>query len=238
MPPVAGWLAACVLVHACSLHAHGIEVILDVVYNHTVESDDKDPYTISFRCVRVHGRSGSQHEALRQGHGAPWTKAVSVKPGVMAGTLCVHAGPNAIDVGVSVRVRPQLVCAVVSTWQHVCASCRGIDNKTYYMCDTTQYVQMLNYSGCGNTVNANHPQVRCVTRGHVAAASSEGGRGHCIGSLDHGCYTLCLPRASMHLWHRCHGSMHASLACGERDRAAGCVLLAQTPRGPLRCAAG
>lgn len=28
------------------------------------------------------------------------------------------------------------------------------------MCDTSQYQQLLNYSGCGNTVNANHPVVR------------------------------------------------------------------------------
>lgn len=67
-----------------TLHAKGIEVLLDVVYNHTVEGGDTDPYTLSFR---------------------------------------------------------------------------GIENKTYYMCDTSQYVQMLNYSGCGNTVNANHPVV-------------------------------------------------------------------------------
>jgi hypothetical protein len=32
------------------LHSAGIEVILDVVYNHTAELDDKHPYTISFRC--------------------------------------------------------------------------------------------------------------------------------------------------------------------------------------------
>ena len=25
------------------------------------------------------------------------------------------------------------------------------------MTDTEQYVQLLNYSGCGNTTNANHP---------------------------------------------------------------------------------
>ena len=30
-------------------------------------------------------------------------------------------------------------------------SFRGIDNPTYYMTDTSQYVQLLNYSGCGNT---------------------------------------------------------------------------------------
>jgi isoamylase len=31
------------------LHARGIQVILDVVYNHTAELDDANPYTISFR---------------------------------------------------------------------------------------------------------------------------------------------------------------------------------------------
>jgi isoamylase len=34
-------------------------------------------------------------------------------------------------------------------------SFRGIDNPAYYMTDTSQYVQLLNYSGCGNTTNAN-----------------------------------------------------------------------------------
>lgn len=31
---------------------------------------------------------------------------------------------------------------------------------TYYMVDPGQYVQLINYSGCGNTVNANHPIVK------------------------------------------------------------------------------
>ncbi|XP_076945731.1 isoamylase 3, chloroplastic-like isoform X3 [Bidens hawaiensis] len=65
-----------------ALHLAGIEVILDVVYNHTNEADDKYPYTTSFR---------------------------------------------------------------------------GIDNKTYYMVDGNG--QLLNFSGCGNTMNCNHPVV-------------------------------------------------------------------------------
>ncbi|KAJ0525348.1 putative isoamylase [Helianthus annuus] len=65
-----------------ALHLAGIEVILDVVYNHTNEADDKHPYTTSFR---------------------------------------------------------------------------GIDNKTYYMVDDNG--QLLNFSGCGNTLNCNHPVV-------------------------------------------------------------------------------
>ncbi|KAH7429884.1 hypothetical protein KP509_09G069700 [Ceratopteris richardii] len=67
-----------------ALHQAGIEVILDVVYNHTNEADDEFPYTTSFR---------------------------------------------------------------------------GIDNLTYYMVDTASYVQLRNYSGCGNTFNCNHPVV-------------------------------------------------------------------------------
>lgn len=41
------------LLHLClhRFHAEGIEVILDVVYNHTVEGDDHDPYVISFRGI-------------------------------------------------------------------------------------------------------------------------------------------------------------------------------------------
>jgi len=65
-------------------HAKDVEVILDVVYNHTAEGSDEGPYVIGFR---------------------------------------------------------------------------GIDAKTYYMLDTNAYVQMKNYSGCGNTVNCNHPIV-------------------------------------------------------------------------------
>lgn len=64
------------------MHGAGIEVLLDVVYNHTVEGGDDDPYLLSFR---------------------------------------------------------------------------GVDNVAYYMRDPKAYVQMLNYSGCGNTFNANSP---------------------------------------------------------------------------------
>jgi len=66
------------------LHANGIEVVLDVVYNHTAEGGDTNPYLLSFR---------------------------------------------------------------------------GIDCSTYYMQDPESYERILNYSGCGNTVNANNPVV-------------------------------------------------------------------------------
>ena len=64
-----------------ALHAAGIEIILDVVFNHTSEGNEQGP------------------------------------------TLCF----------------------------------RGIDNAIYYLLDDGKY---LNYSGCGNTVNCNHPLVR------------------------------------------------------------------------------
>jgi glycogen operon protein len=64
------------------LHAAGIEVILDVVFNHTAEGDERGP-TLSFR---------------------------------------------------------------------------GLDNKVYYL--LTPDGRYLNFSGCGNTLNCNHPVVR------------------------------------------------------------------------------
>lgn len=64
-----------------ALHAEGIEIILDVVFNHTSEGNERGP-TLSFR---------------------------------------------------------------------------GIDNAVYYLLEDGKY---LNYSGCGNTVNCNHPLVR------------------------------------------------------------------------------
>ncbi|XP_058087449.1 isoamylase 3, chloroplastic isoform X2 [Magnolia sinica] len=67
-----------------ALHNAGIEVILDVVYNHTNEADDNHPYTTSFR---------------------------------------------------------------------------GVDNKVYYMLEVDNNSQLLNFSGCGNTLNCNHPVV-------------------------------------------------------------------------------
>ena len=72
----------CSTTDTCRLHGRGIEVILDVVYNHTVEGSDVNSYCISHRLI---------------------------------------------------------------------------DAKTYYMMDDKQYVQLLNYSGCGNTVSANAP---------------------------------------------------------------------------------
>ena len=67
-----------------AFHAAGIEVFLDVVYNHTSEGNETGP-TVSFR---------------------------------------------------------------------------GIENSAYYMLDRQDPARYANYSGCGNTVNSNHPVVR------------------------------------------------------------------------------
>ena len=67
---------------SCRLHSKGIEVILDVVYNHTAEGSDVNPYILSHRCI---------------------------------------------------------------------------DCRSYYQMKLDQYEQLLNYSGCGNSVNANNP---------------------------------------------------------------------------------
>ncbi|HEY9595008.1 MAG TPA: alpha-amylase family glycosyl hydrolase, partial [Spirochaetia bacterium] len=69
-----------------ALHAAGIEVILDIVFNHTAEGDATGP----------------------------------------------------------------------------CLSFRGLDNSIYYMLDDSDPRVYRNYSGCGNTMNCNHPIVRTL----------------------------------------------------------------------------
>ena len=39
-------------------------------------------------------------------------------------------------------------------------SFRGIDNSVYYTTQKDKGEHLLNYSGCGNTVSANHPVVK------------------------------------------------------------------------------
>lgn len=88
-------------------HRRGIEVILDVVFNHTAEGNEQGP-TISFRCISV--------------------KFVLLQ---LFGTRALHIQRS---------------------------QCRGLDNRVYYM--LAPEGQYYNYSGCGNTLNCNHPHVR------------------------------------------------------------------------------
>ncbi|HMP52586.1 MAG TPA: alpha-amylase family glycosyl hydrolase, partial [Candidatus Melainabacteria bacterium] len=39
-------------------------------------------------------------------------------------------------------------------------SFRGLDNKVYYMLLPDNKAEYVNFTGCGNTVNVNHPEVR------------------------------------------------------------------------------
>ncbi len=49
------------------------------------------------------------------------------------------------------------------SYEGTTSSFRGIDNSIYYMLDPETY-EYLNFSGCGNTMNCNHPIVRDLIR--------------------------------------------------------------------------
>ena len=89
------WLEFCNMIQAC--HSQGLEVILDVVFNHTAEGDERGP-TQSFK---------------------------------------------------------------------------GLDNCLYYMLDEAGNYR--NFSGCGNTVNSNHPVVRDLVLKMLEAKVAEAG---------------------------------------------------------------
>jgi len=57
-------------------------------------------------------------------------------------------------------------------------SFRGIDNPTYYMTDTSQYVQLLNFSGCGNTTNANNPIMKKLIIDSLRMCAAPGSTPH------------------------------------------------------------
>lgn len=49
-------------------------------------------------------------------------------------------------------------------YQGTTSSFRGIDNTIYYLLDENKGNEYLNFSGCGNTMNCNHPVVRDLIR--------------------------------------------------------------------------
>lgn len=88
---------------------------------------------------------------------------------------------------------PSMPCPVsLTSAQALVDSCRGLDNRVYYM--LAPEGQYYNYSGCGNTLNCNHPVVRAfildalrywVTEMHVDGfrcnpRSDTGLHGHCL----------------------------------------------------------
>lgn len=107
---------------ACRLHRNGIEVLLDVVYNHTAEGSDVNPYILSHRCI---------------------------------------------------------------------------DCLSYYQMKLSQYEQLLNYSGCGNTTSANNPamaaQIMASLRHWVEEYHVDGFRFDLATSLCRGARCRCAP---------------------------------------------
>ncbi|MCY2933905.1 MAG: isoamylase [Planctomycetota bacterium] len=89
------WLEFCDMIQAC--HSRGLEVILDVVFNHTAEGDERGPIQ----------------------------------------------------------------------------SFKGLDNCLYYMLDASGNYR--NFTGCGNTVNSNHPIVRDLVLKMLEAKVAEAG---------------------------------------------------------------
>ena len=149
-----------------ALHGAGIEVILDVVYNHTAEGAPRPPGPHPVLPDRQAG--GSCGGALLP----PWASAIAglllgSQPAVLA-RHTQHARLRADGVCKSLRL--VALCAHAGHASHgrrragaggdddpYLLSWRGIASPTYYMTDTSRYVQLLNYSGCGNTVSGNQP---------------------------------------------------------------------------------
>ena len=150
-----------------ALHAAGIEVILDVVYNHTNEG----ARSAAGMLTTGNGRAQTWPLLLLAGtdHGVREMQQLRTEVSSCTERCCTastvqfrpftrlhkHAS-DASDgytcpIGLVVCSRPGGDDDPYTT------SFRGIDNPTYYMTDTSQYVQLLNFSGCGNTTNANNP---------------------------------------------------------------------------------
>ena len=107
------------MVKAC--HARGIEVILDVVFNHTAEGNEQGP-------------------------------AVSL------GEFLILIFFFLLFFFLLLQQLTTNSTTTLPPPQH--NKHRGLDNRTYYMLAPAG--QYYNYSGCGNTLNCNHPTVRAL----------------------------------------------------------------------------
>lgn len=127
------------LVKEC--HKRGIEVILDVVFNHTAEGNEKGP-TLSFRQARAPARRRLRPGDLLR------LPVLGGDPGAGCWTaLCVLLSS-------AWRISPHTTPALPP----LPPTRRGLDNRVYYM--LAPGGQCYNYSGCGNTFNCNHPVAR------------------------------------------------------------------------------
>ncbi|CAI7898413.1 unnamed protein product, partial [Closterium sp. NIES-53] len=162
---------------AKKLHAAGVEVILDVVYNHTNEADDTFPHTTSFQGIdnKVGGKLNKQGALAWKSKQRGW-KRLEVKREHAAGVEVilgvVYNRTNEAD-----DTFPYSLAATRPSFPNHCISTPHSHSpfplpiptppphpsfphpSTYYIVQPNSYVQLANYAGCGNTLNCNHPVV-------------------------------------------------------------------------------
>jgi len=66
-------------------------------------------------------------------------------------------GKGADKAGIEVIVDVVFITPTKATSSGLTQSFRASDNRTFYLLDPSIPARYLNYSGTGNTVNANHP---------------------------------------------------------------------------------
>lgn len=100
------------------LHAAGVEVLLDVAYNHTAEGDDNDPYLISLR-----GLENNTYYMMAGGH---------VRKRVRTHT-CTYACAPHLSVRARAQAGPEALCVcrlgvMGSKWAaaHLCCIAAGL----------------------------------------------------------------------------------------------------------------
>jgi hypothetical protein len=161
------------LVREC--HRRGIEVILDVVFNHTAEGNEKGP-TLSFRWALVGVEAVWRVVVVEAAGavGAAWRLGLQVHR--RRGRAAPYARPEPTPAHPLLLTHPLLH----TTPHHT----RGLDNRVYYM--MAPGGEYYNYSGCGNTFNCNNPTARqfvidClrfwVTEYHIDGFRCAGGPG-------------------------------------------------------------